>query len=139
MNISSVLLIDDEDDIREIGEFALADVGGLRVAVASSGQEGLHLAMRERPDVILLDVMMPGLDGPGTLERLRSNEMTAQIPVIFLTARVRPADRERLMNLGALAVLAKPFDPETIAQEVRAILHETERPALSGAGRESES
>lgn len=120
MDITSVLLIDDEDDIREIGEFALSDVGGLTVAVASSGPEGVARAVSARPDVILLDVMMPLVDGPTTLQSLRANTMTADIPVIFLTARVGQAGRDRLLQLGALAVIAKPFDPETIAHQVRA-------------------
>lgn len=121
MDITSVLLIDDEDDIREIGEFALSDVGGLTVAVASSGPEGVTRAISARPDVILLDVMMPVVDGPTTLQTLRANKITADIPIIFLTARVRQADRDRLLQLGAEAVIAKPFDPETIADQVRAV------------------
>ena len=124
MDITSVLLIDDEDDIREIGEFALRDVGGLVVAVASSGTEGVERAIADRPDVILLDFMMPGVDGPSTFQRLRANASTAGIPIIFLTARVQRVDRERLLNLGAEAVIAKPFDPETLADDVRAVCAE---------------
>ena len=120
MIINSVLLIDDEDDIREIGEFALGDVGGLKVTLASSGAEGVARAATDQPDVILLDVMMPGIDGPTTLNTLRASESTAHIPIIFLTAKVQRADRERLLGLGAQAVIAKPFDPETLAHEVRA-------------------
>lgn len=121
MSIQTVLLIDDEADIREIGEFALQEVGGLQVTLAASGPEGLQRAADLLPDVILLDVMMPGQDGPDTFRQLRALESTSQIPVVFLTARVQRADIERLLALGAKAVIAKPFDPVTLAAEVQAL------------------
>lgn len=121
MSIQKVLLIDDEEDIREIGEFALQAVGGFCVTLAASGAEGVHRAAEALPDVILLDVMMPGLDGQDTFRQLRSQESTSHIPVVFLTARVQRADIERLLALGATGVIAKPFDPVTLAAEIRTL------------------
>jgi CheY-like chemotaxis protein len=117
-----ILIIDDEDDIRRIAKLALGRIGGMDVADAASGREGLRRAEEDAPDAILLDVMMPGLDGPSTLAALRSNPKTASIPVVFLTAKAMPAETERLRDLGAKDVLTKPFDPLTLAQQVRAAL-----------------
>jgi two-component system OmpR family response regulator len=117
-----ILIIDDEDDIRGIARLSLAKVGKMDVVDARSGLEGLKKAVAEKPDVILLDVMMPGLDGPATLSALRTNEATASIPVIFLTAKVMTAEVERLKGFGARGVLTKPFDPMALPTEVRACL-----------------
>ena len=89
---------------------------------ASGGDAGMALAIAEAPDAILLDVMMPGRDGPGTLALLKADPRTARIPVIFLTAKAMTAEIERLRALGAAGVLTKPFDPMTLAASVRAIL-----------------
>jgi len=121
MDIRSVLLIDDEADIRRIGELSLARIGKWRVVKAASGAEGVALAAKERPDVILLDVMMPDLDGPATLGRLRADPATRAIPVIFVTAKSAPEDAARLTALGAAGVIAKPFDPMGLPAEVRRI------------------
>jgi CheY-like chemotaxis protein len=130
MTVESVLLVDDEDELREIGEFPPRDVGGFNVRVAASGPEGLALALLDPPDLIILDVMMPGVDGPATFKRLQENPRTAGIPIIFLTARVQQLDRDRLLSLGAQAILAKPFNPGTLADEVRvACLKMKSRPA----------
>jgi CheY-like chemotaxis protein len=117
-----ILIIDDEDDIRRIARLSLGRVGGMEVVEAGGGAEGVRKADAERPDAILLDVMMPGLDGPATLALLRAGETTAKIPVMFLTAKAMAAEVERLKALGALAVLTKPFDPMRLASEVRAAL-----------------
>lgn len=117
-----ILLIDDEEDIREVAALSLETIGDFEVLAAAGGAEGFELAVRELPDAILLDVMMPGLDGPATLERLRSNESTRGIPVIFLTAKVQSSDRKRLADLGARAIIGKPFDPESLAATVEEIL-----------------
>ena len=117
-----VLLIDDEDDIREITALSLEKVAGWRVSSASSGPAGIELAKSVRPDVILLDVMMPEQDGPTTLQLLQNDDSTARIPVIFLTAKVQSRELERLQEMGSVGVLAKPFDPLTLASEVRRIL-----------------
>lgn len=120
-----ILVIDDEADIRKIARLSLVRVGGLEVVEAGSGAEGVRTAEAERPDAILLDVMMPGIDGPATLALLRAGESTSKIPVLFLTAKAMPAEIERLKALGAVAVLTKPFDPMTLPAEVKAAL---ERP-----------
>ncbi|MEP6494141.1 MAG: response regulator [bacterium] len=107
----TILIVDDEDDIREVAQLALELGSDWSVVAASSGAEGLEQARALRPDAILLDVMMPGMDGPATLASLRDDPATRDIPVIFVTAKVRSSDRERLAALGVSAVLAKPFDP----------------------------
>lgn len=117
-----ILVIDDEDDIRRISRLALVRVGGMDVVDAASGVSGLALAIAEAPDAILLDVMMPGRDGPETLSLLRADPRTAHIPVIFLTAKAMASEVERLRALGAAGVLTKPFDPMSLAANVRAIL-----------------
>ena len=113
-----VLLVDDEDDIRLVARASLERLAGWQVVAASSGREGIELAKAEQPDAIVLDVMMPGLDGPGTLAQLRADPATASIPVVFLTAKVQAAERRRLEELGAAGVVAKPFDPMTLAGEL---------------------
>ncbi len=115
----SVLLVDDDQDIREIGRLALQVVGGLQVWVAGSGNEALEAAAVHRPDVVLLDVMMPELSGPETLVKLRSRSQTCDIPVVFLTASVQAPEVERYRAMGAVGVIAKPFDPMTLAQALR--------------------
>ena len=117
-----MLLIDDEEDIRKVARLSLARVGKMEVAEAAGGLEGLRKAGEDPPDVILLDVMMPGLDGPSTLAALRSNPETADIPVVFLTAKAMPAEIERLRAMGVRGVLVKPFDPMTLAAQVRAVV-----------------
>ncbi len=117
-----VLVVDDEPDIRSVAGLALDRVGGMDVMVAASGAEALQLAMASPPDAIVLDVMMPGMDGPATLEALRAEPATAEVPVVFLTAKAQAAELERLLALGADGVLAKPFDPMTLAAELVAVL-----------------
>ena len=113
-----ILIVDDEDDIRELGRISLERVGGHEVMTASSGEEALEIAAREQPDGILLDAMMPGLDGPATLRRMREQESTRALPVAFLTARSHPADRAELEEMGARGVLSKPFDPMELPGKV---------------------
>jgi len=117
-----VLLIEDEDDIRRIATLSLSRLGGMQVVDAAGGVEGVRRAEEESPDVILLDVMMPGLDGPSTLAALRSNPKTASIPVVFLTAKAMPSEMERLKSLGVRGVLTKPFDPMALPELLRATL-----------------
>lgn len=118
----TILVIDDDDDIREIAQLTLEVGASWRVMTATSGADGIEIAKTSLPDAILLDVMMPGLDGPGTLSRLRDDPLTCDIPVVFLTAKARPAERDRLMALGVAGVLAKPFDPMELPQRVAALL-----------------
>ncbi|MFN3430855.1 MAG: response regulator [Candidatus Sericytochromatia bacterium] len=117
-----VLVIDDDDEVREVAVCTLEVVGGWEVLAASSGPEGLDAARDGAPDAILLDVMMPGMDGPATLRRLRADPALSGIPVIMLTARAQPTDRRALGELGATGVLAKPFDPLTLPDQVSALL-----------------
>lgn len=121
MTISTVLVVDDEPHIRRIGELSLKNVGHMAVVLASSGAEAIALASAQQPDAILLDVMMPGMDGPMTLGSLRERSETAKIPVIFMTAKVQKQEVERYLRLGAAGVISKPFDPMTLADEIRRI------------------
>ena len=122
-----ILIVEDEDDIRTIVRLSLERLGGMAVIEAGGGRAALELALRERPDAILLDVMMPELDGAATLEALRRDELTARIPVMFLTAKALPGEVERLRSLGAVAVLTKPFDPAALAGQVRAAIEQPSR------------
>ncbi len=114
----NILIIDDENDIREVAAMSLESVCGWGVMQAGSGKEGVRIAEERHPDAILLDVMMPDLDGPSTLQLLKANQITAQIPVIFLTAKVQSADRKRFADLGVSAVLSKPFDPMVLGEQI---------------------
>ena len=119
--LHSVLYVDDEDDIREIVELSLRLDGSLDVATCPSGQAALDYLETHIPDVVVLDVMMPGLDGPGTLARMRERPECASVPVIFLTAKAQRDELERFLALGAIGVVAKPFDPMTLARQLRDI------------------
>jgi CheY-like chemotaxis protein/HPt (histidine-containing phosphotransfer) domain-containing protein len=114
-----VLHVDDEPDIREIVELSLGLDASLAVRSCASGSEALAAAVDWPPDLILLDVMMPVMDGPATLTRLRGDEQTADIPVVFMTARAQAREIEYFRSLGAAGVIAKPFDPLTLAGMVR--------------------
>jgi CheY-like chemotaxis protein len=117
-----ILIIDDEDDIREVAALSLESVAGWDVIKASSGAQGLARAVEHQPDAILLDVMMPGMDGPTTFRELRNNQATARIPVLLLTAKVQGTDQKRFADLGVEAVLLKPFDPMTLSSQIAAAL-----------------
>ena len=116
--LRTLLYADDEPDIRLIAQTALNLAPGLTVHTADSGEQVLELARELRPDLMLLDVMMPGLDGPDTLKRLRADPAIARIPVIFVTAKATPENAARLRALGASAVIAKPFDPMQLSAQV---------------------
>lgn len=122
MNRHRVLIVDDESDIRSIARLALERVGGWQVFTAASGLEGVEIAVREQPEAILLDGAMPGMDGLATLRELREREETRDIPVVFITASVQAAQQRVFRSAGARAILAKPFDPMTLAAEVAAAL-----------------
>lgn len=119
--LEHVLCVEDEPDIRMIAQLALETVGGLRVSLCNSGCEAVDTARREHPDLVVMDVMMPGLDGPGALRALRDHPDTRELPVVFMTAKVQPEEVRQLLSLGALAVVAKPFDPMTLADQLREI------------------
>ena len=120
MNLERILYVEDEPDIQAVAKLALEMVGGYQVMICSGGQEALDRVGGFMPDLILLDVMMPGMDGPTTLQNLRADPTAAVIPVIFLTAKVQPSEVEQYLALGALSVIAKPFDPMTLAAQVAA-------------------
>lgn len=117
-----ILYVDDEEDIREVAVLALELEPAFAVRACSSGEEALAAVPGWRPSLILLDVMMPRMDGPATLTKLRQLPELAFTPVVFITARTQAAERERLLALGAAGVIAKPFDPMTLADSVRAHL-----------------
>ena len=122
MNTKHILLIDDDEDIREVTRVSLETIGKWAVQTAGSGREGLAKAAAAPLDAILLDVMMPEMDGPTTFQHLQANPALQQIPVILLTAKVQASDRHRFAELGVQGVIAKPFDPLTLAKQVAAIL-----------------
>ena len=117
-----MLVIDDEEDVRYVAHLSLGRVGGMAVVEASSGEEGVARARSEQPDFILLDMMMPGMDGAATFRALRADASTAAIPVVFLTAKAMASEVRRLTELGAKGVVLKPFNPMTLADEIRTIL-----------------
>ena len=117
-----VLIVDDDDAIREVAQTSLELVAGWEVEVASSGAQALGLAAADPPDAILLDVMMPSMDGPTTFASLQADPRTRHVPVVLLTAKVQPAERRRWERLGVAGVLAKPFDPLGLPGEVADLL-----------------
>lgn len=116
--LTHVMLVEDEPDIQAITRLALEVVGGFKVMVCSSGIEALQTAPSFTPDLILLDVMMPGMDGPTTLQALRAIPHFVNTPVIFMTAKVQPQELAQYRALGALGVIAKPFDPMTLSTTI---------------------
>jgi len=122
--IKKVLVVDDVESIRLIAKIGLENKTQWQVVLVSSGQEALDVAGKEIPDVILLDVMMPGMDGKETLIRLRENSVTASIPVIFVTAKVQDHELENYSDLNVHGVITKPFDPMELSAEVERILNE---------------
>lgn len=118
----SVLIIDDEEDIRAVAALSLETVAGWEVATASSGAQGVARAEHLQPDAILLDVMMPGMDGRETFAALKKNPRTAPIPVVLLTAKTQTSEQNQLAGLGVNGVLRKPFDPLTLPGQIAEIL-----------------
>ena len=122
MQPKQLLVIDDEDDIREVARLSLELTESWSVTTANGGAAGIALARSMKPDAILLDVMMPDLDGPSTFRALQEHAGTMPIPVIFLTAKVQAADRQKYMALGVRGIIAKPFDPLTLGTQIRDVL-----------------
>jgi len=118
--LKRVLYVEDEPDIQKVAKLALETVGNLEVLICSSGAEAIEKAAPYEPDLLLLDVMMPGMDGPATLAALRAIDSLADVPAVFLTAKVMPSEMEEFKEMGAIDVIAKPFDPMTLADQVRA-------------------
>ncbi len=122
MSSKKILVIDDEPDIRELAQMSLEMVSGWQVLTAESGNQGIAKAKQENPDAILLDAMMPDIDGIATFHKLQADPSTKQIPVIMFTAKVQAADRKVFADLGVRDVIAKPFDPVKIGTQIAAIL-----------------
>ena len=119
-----VLLVDDEDDIRKIGKRCLEAIGKFETLVAANADDAIALAHAERPDVVLMDMMMPGKDGLAALAEMRNTPELRSIPVIFMTARVQRGELQEYLQRGAVGVIQKPFDPMTLSAEVKRILHD---------------
>ena len=117
-----ILIIDDEDDIREVAALSLETMAGWDVTTANSGTDGIRKAVHEQPDAILMDVMMPAMDGPTTFREMQNTPGIEHIPVLFLTAKVQGVDQRRFAGLGVCGVLFKPFDPLTLAEQMSAAL-----------------
>ena len=122
MKAKRILFIDDEDDIKTLAQFCLETEAGWSMMSAASGAEGIAIAQAEQPDAILLDAMMPDLDGLQTIARLLDNPETKNIPVVFITAKAQASDRRRFYQAGAKGVINKPFDSLTLASQISGFL-----------------
>jgi CheY-like chemotaxis protein len=123
MSVKRILAIDNEPCIQEVAQICLETIAGWQVLLASSGAEGSIVAAAEQPDAILLDLMMPGMDGIATFKQLQANPATRDIPVILLTAKVQPRDRSYYTSLGIKGQISKPFDPIALAEEISRLLN----------------
>jgi CheY-like chemotaxis protein len=115
------MLVEDDPDIRAVAHLSLTAVGGFTVELCPSGTEALAQAIAFDPQLVLLDVVMPGMDGPTTLARLRELPSMADVPIVFMTAQAQPEARQDYLRLGAADVVAKPFDPMTLPAALQAI------------------
>lgn len=120
-NLKRLLYAEDEPDIRAVAQIALQHIGGFELLTCDSGEQAVREALAFAPDMVLLDVMMPGMDGPGTLRALRAMPGMEGVPVAFMTAKVQPNEVAQFVAMGAVDVIAKPFDPMTLADQVRAL------------------
>ena len=123
MTTKSILLIDDEPNIAEVIAVCLESFKGWKVQIANSGKVGLSIVEALKPDAILLDVMMPIMDGMTVYQNLKKNPLTQNIPVIFLTAKVQVSDREKFAQLGVVGTIAKPFEPLKISDQIAQLLN----------------
>ena len=119
--LQRILYVEDEPDIQAVARIALETVGGFILQVCSSGEEALNTAVEFAPDLLLLDVMMPGMDGPSTLRELRKLPGLENIPTVFMTAKVQPQEIEQFKSFGALDVIPKPFDPMALSEQIIAV------------------
>lgn len=124
MRLQRILYVEDEPDIRAVASLALEVVGGFTLRVCASGEQALREAEDFAPQLMLLDVMMPGLDGPTTLSALRERATLAEVPVVFMTAKVQPEEVAEYEALGAIGVIPKPFDPMMLATLVEDLWRE---------------
>ena len=116
-----ILHVEDEDDIRTIAKLTLEALGGFEVESCESGSQAIARVAAFNPDLILLDVMMPGMDGPMTLAELRKLPATAHTPVVFMTAKAQPHEIAKFRELGAIDIVTKPFDPQALCENLDAI------------------
>ena len=121
MPLEKIMLVEDEEDIRAVAELALEAVGGFTLKACHSGANALENLDGFRPQLILLDVMMPTMDGPSTLRAIREKPEFAQTPAVFMTAKVQPDEVKGYLALGAVDVIPKPFDPMTLSDQIREI------------------
>lgn len=126
-SLERVLYIEDEEDIRIVADIALKTIGGLDTRCCASGPEGLATLETFPAQLILLDVMMPGMDGPSVLSEIRNNEQYQNTPVVFITAKVQADEVDQLLSLGANAVISKPFEPMDMAQKLKDIWEDFHR------------
>lgn len=120
--MKTVLLVDDEDDIREVAQMSLEVTAGWKIEGANCGTDGIEKAKELKPDAILLDVMMPDMDGPTTFKKMRELPELAETPVILMTAKVQASDLAHFNDIGVSGVIPKPFDPMSLAEQVKDIL-----------------
>ncbi|MGL5873117.1 MAG: response regulator [Xenococcaceae cyanobacterium] len=123
MNNKKVLVIDDDDGVREVIQICLEAVAGWDIVTADSGREGIVVAELHQPDAILLDVMMPLMDGTETFKQLQKNEKTRHIPTILLTAKAKMSEQKQFKDLGVTGVITKPFDPQNLVEQIKLILN----------------
>jgi two-component system, OmpR family, response regulator len=116
--LKHIACIDDDEDILRVAELTLKTIGGFKVTTFSSGEDALDGLKAAAPDLVLLDVMMPKMDGPSTLNAIKQRDDLKHLPVVFMTAKIQPSERRQYEAMGAAGVLAKPFDPATLSQEV---------------------
>lgn len=119
--LKKILYVEDEKNIQTVARIALENVGGFTVEICSSGREAVEKLNVYAPDLILLDVMMPGMDGPTTLKEIRKKPASAGVPVVFMTAKIQPDEIQEYKNIGAADVIPKPFDPMKLASQVQKI------------------
>lgn len=119
--LEKILYVEDDPDIQQITIMVLETISGFTLSACSSGKEAVSKAIEFNPDLMLLDVMMPGMDGPETLRELRKFPQLVNIPAVFMTAKVQPQEVQEYLSMGALAVIAKPYDPMTLANELKTI------------------
>lgn len=122
MKLERILLVDDDPDLRRIALMSLQRIGGWDAECAESGEQAVHMALRAPPDLIVLDAMMPHLDGLQTLRRLRSEPTLSHVPIVFMTAKVQHADIDAYLAAGAIGVVPKPFDPITLPDQLAKIV-----------------
>ena len=125
-NLKKIMLVEDEPDIQEVARLSLETLGKFVVHVCSNGKEALEKAPTILPDLIMLDVMMPGMDGLTVLKLLRENSNTKHIPVIFMTAKAQTNEMKHYIEIGAIGAISKPFDPMTLVSDITKIWNEHE-------------